>query len=67
MSAGLGDFWDNFEKETEQMAKETRETVDKIKQDAKVKSGEWVKGGEVVQDEINRQRSNKTVKDSKML
>ena len=44
----LGEFWDEWEKETESLARANREAVEKIKLDAKRKQDELLKrGGEV--------------------
>ena len=47
----LGEFWDEWEKETESLARANREAVEKIKLDAKRKQDELLKRGGEVDDE----------------
>lgn len=42
----LGEFWDEWEKETESLARANREAVEKIKLEAKRKQDELLKRGE---------------------
>ena len=47
----LGEFWDNWEKETEELGKSTQEMVEKIKREAKERNN-FLKLKEENEDEV---------------